>query len=80
MDKVLKRIKFNVLHLRVRESAHRDGDLVYLVLAGGQARHPGPVVLLDSVVLAQLPEHLVHALQARSLVIKQNMTVQMYIK
>ena len=72
MDKVLKRTKFNVLHLRVQESAHRDGDLVYLVLAGGQAGHPGPVLLLDGVVLPQLPEHLVHALETRSLVMNIN--------
>ena len=62
---------FRSLHSRIWECAHGYGDLVDLVLAGGQARHPGPVVLLDGVELPQLPEHLVHALQARSLIINQ---------
>ena len=48
---------------RIRKGALRDGDLVDLVLTGGQTRHPRPVVLrlLDVVVLPQLAEHLVHA-------------------
>ena len=50
-------------NLRIRESALWDGDLVDLVLAGSQARHPRLVVtlLLDLVVLPQLTEDLVHA-------------------
>ena len=51
------------VYSRIGEGALWDGDLVDLVLTGGQTRHPRPVVLrlLDVVVLPQLAEHFVHA-------------------
>ena len=63
VNEILSELHSTPVYSRIGEGALGDGDLVDLVLAGRQTRHPGVVVLLllDVVVLPQLPEHLVHA-------------------
>ena len=63
VNEILSELHSTPGYSRIGEGALGDGDLVDLVLAGGQTWHPGVVVLLllDVVVLPQLPEHLVHA-------------------
>ena len=63
VNEILSELHSTPVYSRIGEGALGDGDLVDLVLAGGQAGHPRTVVLLllDVVVLPQLAEDLVHA-------------------